>query len=180
MFVLRPSGVRIHWQKLLTAFRGVASSKVLLKKANAFLNQIEELTAKGRGESVLDLTEAKDSMMSLAHVPSLLAELSKLPGNLGCECAEKLTAGVQNMITWAQETFCDDALFIAALDQIINEVGAAYALPDDVSNTSSAKLSDIFSESQVPSVPPGVCQRILLRCCLPYLVCNYLVYCCDS
>lgn len=169
--------MRTHWQKLLAAFRGVASSKVLFKKADTFLHQIEELTAKGREGSVLDLTEAKDSMVSLAHVPSLLAELSKLPGNLGCECAGKLTAGMQNMITWAQETFCDDAMFIAALDQITNEVGAAYALPDDVLNTSSAQLSDIFSESKVPSVPQGVCQRILLRCCLPSLVCNYLVYC---
>ena len=167
VFVLRPTGVRTHWQKLLSAFRGVASSKVLLKKADAVLRQIEELTAKGRGEgSVLDLTEAKDSMVSLAHVPSLLAELSKLPGNLGCECAGKLAAGVQSIITWAQEAFCDDSLFVSALEEIINGVGAAYVLPD-VSTTSSAKLSDIFNESHVPSVPGSMCQRILLRCCLP-------------
>lgn len=78
---------RTHWQKLLSTFKSMASSKVLTQKASSLADTMHKILAYAC-ESEPDLTEVKGLLQSVSVAPSIMADLAKLPGGAGP--AEKL------------------------------------------------------------------------------------------
>lgn len=157
-FNCSPSTSRKAWQKLLSTYRSVASSKVLGGKVEAYVEKM------GKAIGLSDLNDVKTILASVADNAALFDELNKLPGEMGKDYLEKLQSAVDAVHGWVTASCLADDDFVKALNEIAGMASSMLEISDDAGHSKLAVLID--DPSVHPSIPEIVGQKFLLRCCL--------------